>query len=291
MGVDFKARLAKMGKAYKTAEAAKGLGETNLEAGKYRANITGAELKEVNGKLNIEWEYTVAEGDFENEVATNLDGIEREEAMPYLKKKLNMLGYDADTVDLAADLPTILAEIVDASPLVVIQVKKNDDFVNIYLNKVEDSEASEEEGDAEEVEETEAEEEVEEVEEASIEVGSTVLYTPKGQKKAKEFLVEKIDEKKKTAKLKGLVNPVGLDLLELAAVEEVEEAEEADAEAQDSEDEAELTKGAKVEVDINGKPSTGIVLSVDEDDETAKVKLDKTKKVVKVAFDQLTLLA
>lgn len=317
----FAKRLATMQKKYEAAQAPDSPGECNLEPGRYRAKIAGV-MKDIGSKLMIEWTYTVVEGDSEGEKVTQLDGLENEKSLGYLKKRVKQLGYDPEDLDLAAQLETILAQVTEQELVGVIQVKQNSDYTNVYLNKVEleESEEDEEEEEESEDDENDSEEEVEEEEEesedeesedeeeaeeedeeeeeeeeeaASIEKGDTVLFQPPKAKKASEFVVLSVDEKKGTAKLKGYPTPVKLSDLSIPEAEEVEEEEEAEeveeeAEADEDDGSAELEVGSLVEVDIKGKRIRGKVTSIDEDSETCKVKT--SDKVVKVSFEQITVL-
>jgi hypothetical protein len=316
----FAKRLATMQKKYEAAQAPAGFGECPLEVGRYRAKIS-AELKDIAGKMAIEWSFTVVEGDFEGETATQLDGLENENSFGYLKKRLKQFGYDPDDVQLAESLESILDQINESELVGVIQVKQNGDYTNVYLNKVEleesedaeedgaeeseeesEDEAEEEASDDEDENDSEEEEEAEEEEaeeEATIEKGSTVLYQKPKSKKAEEFEVLSVDEKKGTAKLKGI--PTSVPLAELTLVEAEEEAEEeeeeeeaeeveeeADAEEEDD-DTVELEVGSKVACDIKGRPVKGTVVSIDADSETAKVKT-ADGKILKVSFEQISAL-
>jgi hypothetical protein len=311
----FAKRLATMQKKYEAAQAPAGFGECPLEVGRYRAKIS-AELKDIAGKMAIEWSFTVVEGDFEGETATQLDGLENENSFGYLKKRLKQFGYDPDDVQLAESLESILDQINESELVGVIQVKQNGDYTNVYLNKVELEESDDAEEDGAEESEEESEEEAEEEasdedendsedeeeaeeeeaeEEATIEKGSTVLYQKPKSKKAEEFEVLSVDEKKGTAKLKGI--PTSVPLAELTLVEAEEEAEEeeveeveeeADAEEEDD-DTVELEVGSKVACDIKGRPVKGTVVSIDADSETAKVKT-ADGKTLKVSFEQISAL-
>lgn len=320
----FAKRLAGMQKKYDAAQTQGGGGESNLEPGRYKVKIAG-ELKEFNGVLKMVFKYTVIEGDFEGESIESYENLELENSMGYLKKKVKMFGFDPDDVNLADNLEDILAQVTAAETVGIIQVKQNGDYMNVYLNKVEldeeaeegdeeeaeddtdageeeeteeseDEESDEEDGEEEEEEESDSEdeeeeesEEEEEEEEAEEEAepivkGSTVLFQAPKTKKAVEFEVLSVNEKAGTAKLKGYPTPVKLDVLQLVAEEEaVEEVDE-----DDDEEEGELEVGANVSIDVRGKKQKGKVVSIDEENETVRVKCgDKT---FKVSAEQITLL-
>jgi hypothetical protein len=308
----FAKRLAGMQKKYDAAQAPASPGECALDPGRYRAKIH-LEMKELNNKFYLDNQYEVVEGDFEGEKASQLDGLDDDKSLGYLKKKLKQFGYDPE-MDLAESLEATIDAINERELVGVIQVKQNGDYTNVYLNKVEldeededaeeeaeeevEEEESEDEAeesdddendseeeesdDEEEAEEEEAEEE--ETEEVSFEKGETVLYQRPKSKKATEHEIVSINEKKGTCKLKGY--PLEVKLEELQKVE-VEEADEEDVEEED-EDTAELEVGSKVSIDNKGKSTKGVVKSIDEDSETAKVKCGD--KIYKVSFDQITVL-
>jgi len=66
--------------------------------------------------------------------------------------------------------------------------------------------------------------------------------------------------------------------------------EEEDGIEEDDEDYAELEEGDLVEVTYNKKQQIGTVVSVDDENETVKVKLSKTKKTVLVPLDVVYVL-
>jgi hypothetical protein len=303
----FAKRLAGMQKKYDAAQAPASPGECALDPGRYRAKIH-LEMKELNNKFYLDNQYEVVEGDFEGEKASQLDGLEDDKSLGYLKKKLKQFGYDPE-MDLAESLEATIDAINERELVGVIQVKQNGDYTNVYLNKVEldeedeDAEEESEEEESEEESEDEAEEsdddendsedeeesddeeaeEEEETEEVSFEKGETVLYQRPKSKKATEHEIVSINEKKGTCKLKGY--PLEVKLEEL---QKVEPADEEDAEDEEDEDTAELEVGSKVSIDNKGKSTKGVVKSIDEDSETAKVKCGD--KIYKVSFDQITVL-
>lgn len=311
----FAKRLAGMQKKYEAAQSQGGGGESNLEPGKYKVKIA-AKVAEFNGVLKMVFKYTVVEGDFEGESIESYENLELENSMSYLKKKIKMFGYDPDDVNLAESLEDILDQVTKNETIGIIQVKQNGDYMNAYLNKVEledegeeeesddagdeeesedeaeeseeeseeDSDDGEDEEESDDEEESEDADEEEEEESEPIVKGSTVLFQAPKTKKAVEFEVLSVNEKAGTAKLKGYPTPVKLDVLQLVAEEEaVEEVDE-----DDDEEEGELEVGANVSIDVRGKKQKGKVVSIDEENETVRVKCgDKT---FKVSAEQITLL-
>jgi len=306
MKASIKAKLAKQSKAWAAADAGAGGGSgCDLEDGRYVAAITAMELTETtNGDLQLSTTYEVSEGDSAGTSATAREMLKSEINLSYLKKKLKLFGYDPDELNLAEDLEGCLEQIVASSPAVRIQVKTSGEFTNIYVNKVlsmdepaeEEGEVDEVDEDDEEVEEEESDDESDEedgtTDEQVIEKGDSVMYTPPKAKKAVECLVLSVDLKRGIAKLKDY-GMVKLELLELVAVDDSDE-EDADEEEEEAEDETEemvaLEKGSQVSFKHGGKPATGKVLSVDDDAQTAKCKIDKLGKIVIIAFDDLDVV-
>lgn len=319
----FAGKLAKMQSAYEKAERPGGGVTTDLPDGKYRAQVTTAELSDSSsGDLKIKWVYTIEDGDHAGSEVTSFDNLGTEKNLGFLKSKLARFGYDPDSVDLAEELESILKEIVEGNAVVSIQVKSqtDSDFVNVYVNKLldmaepaaeEEEEPTANEGKKENVAkagtraakagvkvkeeepaEEEAVEEEETAEEVVLEKGSEVMYKPKGAKKALEFVVLKVNADD-TLLLKGedgkKYDKVDAELVDLIVTEEAEEEEAVEEEAAE-EEAVELTKGTKVKVTYGGKKHDGSVMSVDEDSETAKIKIPKLNKIVQVEFSEIDIV-
>lgn len=297
--VNLKAKLAKLAGAYKSATP--GGASCTLEDGNYKAQLTGLDLLDTAaGDLMLKSTYTICEGeDNAGEEASTNDQLKTEQNFGFLKSKIKKFGYDPDDLNLAEDLEGLLVAIVASNPICKIQVKNNGDFVNIYVNKVlemdEAPEAADGQADGEAVEElSEASEELtEELAEETREIvkGDNVEYTPPRAKKPVICKVLVVDPKKGLAKLDGTHGVVKLDLLTLVTeAEAADELVEEIAEDEGVEELVSLEVGAKVETLVQGKKVTGLVTSVDNDAETAKVKIDKTGKVFKVPFGMLEVL-
>jgi hypothetical protein len=111
-----------------------------IPPGRYVAQITRAELEEAttSGRLQIAWGYAILEGDQAGEAHYSWDGMENEQSLDFLARKLLQLGYDPNEIDLAK-IPEILEEIVADKTVVTINVRKKGEFVNTYIRERLDS--------------------------------------------------------------------------------------------------------------------------------------------------------
>jgi hypothetical protein len=244
-------RLAKAGKqwskAKQRAETEKG-GFDEIEDGRYVARLVGAEVNESksSSRIQVQWTYKIVEGDYKGRQKMDFDGLETEDNLMYLAKKLARYGYEVP--DDLTDVEALLNEIVKAKPLVKIRLKTKggSDFQNAYLDAVYDqedeaevlAEAAAESGDGDADEDAaEADEEAEAVEEeapeeAELTVGMKVVASFKGEDLPGEVVEIIADEQKARVKTdSGKVIRVAIDKLALPdddAAEEAEEEEESD---------------------------------------------------------------
>jgi hypothetical protein len=124
-----------------------------------------------------------------------------EEIFERIGVDLERMGADRSSTD-PADLLESFEDLKERKPLVQINVKNNNNYLNVYVNRLlesgrvgEEEPASPPPASTEEAEPTEegsedaSEESSEGEEEVSVEVGDVVTYTPPGQKKPREFQV------------------------------------------------------------------------------------------------------
>ncbi len=166
--------LKAMQKRWKTSSARKQADK--LPDGTYQAKITSAGVnKSKKGRLQTYYHFKVVAGKFKGRTCAKYDGIETPDNISWLKSTLKTLGVNVPKNILV--LPKTLAKLEDE--LVVIQVKTNGEFTNVYINKRidqldddideddteeddEDDDTDEKDSDDEELEEDEDDEESDE---------------------------------------------------------------------------------------------------------------------------------
>lgn len=207
-----KAKLAKAqkmwGKGKTRAETEKG-GLTEIEDGRYIARCNGGEITESksSGRLQVAWKYTILDGEAKGATKYDFDGLESEDNLMYLARKIAKFGYEAPD-DLSA-VEDVLAAIGKDKPLVKVRLKTKggSDFQNLYLDSVyskddeeevladaaaedgaaeeeaTEEEATEEATEDEATEDDAVEEEAPEEEDGGVEltVGMKVLVSMKGE--------------------------------------------------------------------------------------------------------------
>lgn len=250
---EFSSKLKRLGGNWKKASKrdASAFGGSTLEDGIYRMRITGAELTESqsSGRLQIAWEFTVADGDSKGEVVRDYDGLESEDNLFFLQRKLARL--EKEVPEDISLIEKVLAEIIKEKPLIRAKVKTKEDFTHVYINRLlndagEDKEAPEGEETTEEDAEAEAEAEPEEVtaeaegaapeaegepepeaetKEVSLQEGMKVSFTQGGKSVEGEILGFVDNDTKARVKSAAGVFRVATDQLTPVAGEEAPEPE------------------------------------------------------------------
>jgi hypothetical protein len=143
-------------KARKEAEVPFG---SQYEDGRYKAKLIKAEIgTSQNDRLQITWTWKFTAGENKGEQVLDFDGLETEDNLIWLGRKLVRLG--AELPDDLDDLQELLNDIVSGKPEAMIQLITKGDFQNLRIQRLVDEEADEEEED--DVDEEEEDEEDEE---------------------------------------------------------------------------------------------------------------------------------
>lgn len=104
--------------------------------GKYLVKVTKAELGfSQNDRPQIAWAYTILTGDLEGEMLYSYDGLDGEDSLFYVAKNLARYGYEPEDIRLSK-LESVLNEILEKKPVVMVQAKTKGDFQNVYVNRV-----------------------------------------------------------------------------------------------------------------------------------------------------------
>jgi len=111
-------------------------GFTEVPDGRYLAHLTGAAIGESksSGRLQIQWTWTIADGEFESDTKLDFDGLETEDNLVFLGRKLARFSYELPE-DITA-IADILDELVEKRPLARIRLKTKGEFQNVYVDKL-----------------------------------------------------------------------------------------------------------------------------------------------------------
>ena len=103
------------------------------EDGRYPVAVTMATIGESqsSGRLQITWEYLFLDGDYKGRTFRSYDGLDREEGLPYIMRRIESMGYDAP--DAYDELEGLLETITKRKPFIRIQVKTKGEFTNVYV--------------------------------------------------------------------------------------------------------------------------------------------------------------
>lgn len=112
------------------------------DPGRYQGLITGGELiNDPEKGISVYFETTITdEGDFEHKKTRtyfNLFGPDEEElpGCAFFKRTVQMFGL-TDEITSMQDVEDFIASTVEAKPWVVIDVKRNGKYTNVYINEL-----------------------------------------------------------------------------------------------------------------------------------------------------------
>lgn len=136
----FKKKSNKMFNAAKERAEAEGSGLVGLEDGHYIARLSFAEISksQSSGRMQIKFSWLVVDGEAKGDSHNEYQGINSEDNITYLNKRLMRLGYDA--VGSFEELEETITELNEDKPGVRLQVSTRGDFTNVYIKKVLDEE-------------------------------------------------------------------------------------------------------------------------------------------------------
>jgi cobalamin biosynthesis protein CobT len=227
-------------------------GFTEVPDGRYLAHLTNAQIGESrsSGRLQIQWTWTISDGEFEKDTKLDFDGLETEDNLVFLGRKLARFGYELPE-DITA-ISDILEELIDKQPLARIRLKTKGEFQNVYVDKLmrsvptdgdesevdsfgsedDDAEIEADDGSGDEVddqsdEETDDESDVDEDEdgndgeEEQVEIGMRVVATTRKGEEPGEIIEIMESEGKCRVKLDtGRTIRIAVDKLEMEPIQE-----------------------------------------------------------------------
>ena len=259
-----------------------GLGNSNVEDGRYHAQILEAKGPvegKNSGRLQAILSFQIKEGEFKDEKLTSFPNLENEIGLGILIRELQNLGYEIEDFD---QIEEVLAELNKDKPEVRITVKTKGEYQNISIDKL--LEPGEKIGEDDPEAEAEAEPEAEA--EGEIVVGDTVSLKLKGKETNGE-VTKVVDEDTLNVKAEvdGKVYKIAKDKVTKVVSEEPEAEPEVEAEAEPAAEESvTLEEGSKVVFNLKGAEVEGEIVEV-VDEDTVRVKYDG--KIYKLGSDKI----
>ena len=118
------------------SKAKESTGFTEVPDGRYLAHLTNAQICESrsSGRLQIQWTWTISDGEFEKDTKLDFDGLETEDNLVFLGRKLSRFGYELP--EDITEISDILDELIEKQPLARIRLKTKGEFQNVYVDKL-----------------------------------------------------------------------------------------------------------------------------------------------------------
>jgi len=229
----FKNQLKMANKTWKSAKekVASGGGAfgDDIEDGRYKATVLDAELNnsQTSGRLQVAWTYQILEGEFSGKKKRDWDGCESEDNQVWLGRKLVRLGYEVP--EDITDVEEILQDIKKSKIVVAITLKTKGKFQRVYIDRVLSGEEASGAVDYENEdleEEAPSAEDVGIEEEESLEIGSLVSFSVKGEEVVGEVAMILEDEDSAKVKVGKKLYKVKADKLTLVDAEPEEDLAE-----------------------------------------------------------------
>lgn len=212
-----------------------------IDDGRYVAALSEGKITESqNGRLQVAWTYTILQGENKGETVRSYDGLESEDNLMWLARKLSRLNYDVpESID---EVQAILDEITKEKPKVAIRIKTKGEFQNVYIDKLVSSEIGDDReaaSDQAEADSSDAEAPEADSETSELETGAKVNLVLKNGASVEGEVLEVLeqDNQVRVKVAGGKVYRVASDRVTL--IEDVPEEPEVEAEDEDVEIEEE----------------------------------------------------
>lgn len=138
MDQKLKNKLKKAQNNWKSArtQANETVGFAEVSDGRYLAHLTAAVIGESksSGRLQIQWTWTIADGEHEGDTKLDFDGLETEDNLVFLGRKLARFSYELP--EDITEIADILEELIEKRPLARIRLKTRGEFQNVYVDKI-----------------------------------------------------------------------------------------------------------------------------------------------------------
>ena len=127
------------------SKASELVGFAEVPDGRYLDHLTAATIGESksSGRLQIQWTWTIADGEHEGDTKLDFDGLETEDNLVFLGRKLARFSYELP--EDITEIADILDELIEKRPMARIRLKTRGEFQNVYVDKI--MQSSSEEGD------------------------------------------------------------------------------------------------------------------------------------------------
>jgi len=264
----FESRLKKLNKSWKDATNEEDPFGAQVDDGFYKMKVMEGRVEEAqsSGRLQIRWEHQILEGEFKGETVLEYEGLEQEQSLFYVQRRISRLGYDIP--EDISELQAVLEKITKEQPVARCKVATKDDFQHVYIQRSLSNEpAVETTGSDEEPPDGGGDEE--------LAVGDTVKFeSDEGELTGK---ITSINSDSEEANVETSDGEYEVDVSLLTKVEEAEPAPD--------EETAGFEKDDQVTFDDEGKEVTAKVVSVSED--TALVE-DSNEDQYEVPLEMLT---
>lgn len=211
---------AKWGEERTRAAESKGDYERHPD-GRYVTRLTTAEVCESqsSNRPQVKWGYTIIEGELKGELLWSYDGLDNDESLFYLAKRLGRFGFDPAKIKLRF-LQKTLDKLIEQHPVCVVRARTKGEYQNILLDRI----IEDYEEDDEDLDEDDDDVEEDEEEEAELEVGMEVEFEKGG--KTLTGKVRSIDEDAGKAKVKVGPKLITVSIEDVVIVEPEEEDED-----------------------------------------------------------------
>lgn len=134
----FQQRLAQLQGSWQAAQKAAQESSfgSKVPDGRYIAQIVGAEVGESqsSGRLQVAWEYCILEGEHAGEIVRDYDGLETQENLVWLARKLDRLGYETASISFE-ELEDVLRDCVESRITVQLRLKTKGEYQNAYVDQ------------------------------------------------------------------------------------------------------------------------------------------------------------
>jgi len=270
--------------------------------GRYQASVTGVEVahSKSSGRLQINVEFTILSGEFRNRKLFEHWGLDTPEGISWAKTYLARMGLTCSMKELADKLEELKGTAVE------VNVKTKGDFQNVRPTK--EIEAPEEGAAAPDVSDFDPDDgdddgDEDGDEDVELKKGMMVKFDDDGEEVVGK--ITKLNEKDETVNIEtDDAKYKDVDVSELSLAEDEDGDEDGDddddgdgdddgddddgdddSDGDDDDDDAGFEKGDEVTWGKGKKKKTGKIVSVDEEEEEAVVKVGKKKHTV--SFDKL----
>ena len=298
--VNFQSRLKKLNGAWESAKQTANDMPSFAEVpdGRYVCKLTGAEIGEsAGGRLQVGWVWKIVDNDSEyrGQDLRDYDGLETEENLVWLQKKLERLNYEVDDLNIE-ELPELLKELVSQGITARIRAKTKGEFQNLLIDRVlEDYDAeplAEEDAPKGKAKSkpAKADDDDEDEEEVAAPKKSSKKEAAAPAKSAKKTPAPPADEYDDEDENEAPAPPKKAKKETPAPAAPAKKSKEKAAPAPKA-PAASFEDGQKVSFVHKGKETVGIIQDIDEDEETASVMPEGSKKAIVLEYDEMTLVA